>query len=343
APAALNMNVTGTTSFYVTATYPCGESQATQVDVNVVDGPGCGGGGGTDCFAFTILVVDAETQRPSCADQDDGVVTLNVSGVTAGNFIVQLISPTDTLTQIGPAGVFKFINLSPAAYSYRVTDAALNVCQQPYNLPLKTVVEAVASNPVDALCYGDPSGMVTLTITGGNSPYEYSIDGTTWIEGLISGGQATGLPANGTYPILVRDDASDLCPAEVIVTINSVNPQIQATFDVTPATCDGADGAIAVATTTGGSGAGYQYSLNGGAFGTGPFTDLNGGIYTITVRDGAGCTQDIDVPVTFPGFVNHTISSSNATCDNNGMSGTITVEIVDAGTFQVALSTDQFN
>src|SRR5690606_4573875 len=109
APAALNMNVTGTTSFYVTATYPCGESQATQVDVNVVDGPGCGGGGGTDCFAFTILVVDAETQRPSCADQDDGMITLNVSGVTPGNFIVQLISPVDTLTQIGPAGTFKFI------------------------------------------------------------------------------------------------------------------------------------------------------------------------------------------------------------------------------------------
>src|SRR5690606_24417539 len=109
--AALNTSILGTTSFYVTATYTCGESPATQVDVNVVDTPGCGGGG-TDCFAFTILVVDAETQRPSCADQDDGTITLDVSGVTAGNFIVQLISPTDTLTQIGPAGIFKFINLS---------------------------------------------------------------------------------------------------------------------------------------------------------------------------------------------------------------------------------------
>lgn len=342
-PAELNMSVTGTTTFYVTATYPCGESAATVVDVNVVDGPGCGGGGGQDCFAFTILVVDAETQRPSCSDQDDGVITLDVSGTVGGNYIVQLISPTDTLTQIGPAGIFKFINLSAASYSYRVTDAASNVCQQPYNLPLRTLVEATASDPVDATCFGDASGAVTMTITGGNSPYEYSLDGMTWIDGLISGGQITGLPANGTYPILVRDDASDLCPAEVMVTINSVHPQIQATFDVTPATCNGADGAIDVSSVSGGSGSGYQYALNGGTFGDGPFTDLSGGNYTVTVRDAAGCTRDFTVSVTFPGFVNHTITPSNATCDNNGYSGAITVAIADPGTFQVALSTDQFN
>src|SRR5690606_36212284 len=294
-PAELNMSVTGTTTFYVTATYPCGESAATVVDVNVVDGPGCGGGGGQDCFAFTILVVDAETQRPSCSDQDDGVITLDVSGTVGGNYIVQLISPTDTLTQIGPAGIFKFINLSAASYSYRVTDAASNVCQQPYNLPLRTLVAATASDPVDATCFGDASGAVTMTITGGNSPYEYSLDGMTWIDGRISGGQITGLPANGTYPILVRDDASDLCPAEVMVTINSVHPQIQATFDVTPATCNGADGAIDVSSVSGGSGSGYQYALNGGTFGDGPFTDLSGGNYTVTVRDAAGCTRDFTV------------------------------------------------
>ena len=340
--AELNMNITGTTSFYVNATYACGDSPAAQVDVNVVNTPGCGGGG-SDCFAFTILVVDAETQRPSCSDQDDGVITLDVSGVTSGNFIVQLISPSDTLTQIGPAGAFKFINLSAASYSYRVTDAAMNVCQQPYDLPLRTIVEAVASNPVDALCFGDPSGKVTMTITGGNSPYEYSLDGTTWVQGLISGGEISGLPANGTYPVLVRDDDTDLCPAEVLVTINSTHPQIQATFDITPATCGGGDGAIAVASTSGGSGSGYVYSINGGVFGPGPFTDLNGGMYTLTVRDGAGCSEDFDVAVTFPGFVNHAINAMNADCNNNGMSGAITVSITDAGVFSVALSTDQFN
>jgi gliding motility-associated-like protein len=341
-PAELNMSVTGTTTFYVTATYACGTSAASQFVVNVVNTPGCVGGG-TDCFAFTILVVNAETQRPSCSDQDDGIITLDVSGVTPGNFIVQLISPADTLTQVGPAGVYKFINLSAASYSYRVTDAVGNVCQQPYDLPLRTVVQAVASNPVDALCYGDPSGKVTLTITGGNSPYEYSVDGTTWVQGLISGGEISGLPPNGTYPILVRDDDTDLCPAEVMITIDSINPQIQATFNVTSATCGGGDGAIAVASTSGGSGSGYEYSINGGAFGPGPFASLNGGMYTITVRDAIGCTQNLDVAVTFPGFVNHSISATDADCNNNGMSGTITVSIADAGVFSVALSTDQFN
>jgi hypothetical protein len=128
------------------------------VTVRAPGDPACNGSGGVGCFAYTVVVVDAQTSRPSCANQDDGVLTLNITGITPGNYIIQLISFTDTLTQVGPSGIYSFINLSPAMYSYKLQDAAGNICQQPYNLPLATVVQATASDPVDAVCFGDASG-----------------------------------------------------------------------------------------------------------------------------------------------------------------------------------------
>jgi gliding motility-associated-like protein len=73
------------------------------------------------------------------------------------------------------------------------------------------------------------------------------------------------------------------------------------------------------------------------------FNSLAGGAYTLKVRDGLSCEMDFPVNVTFPGFVNSTISKINADCANNGNSGSITVAINDPGTFTVALSNDQFN
>ncbi|HEX5171392.1 MAG TPA: gliding motility-associated C-terminal domain-containing protein [Cyclobacteriaceae bacterium] len=332
------------TTFNVFATIGSCSAQLTAtptVSIRPPGDPACGGGG-IGCFAYTILVVDAQTQRPSCADQDDGVITLDITGTTAGNYVIQLISPTDTLTQVGPSGIYTFTNLSAANYSYKVQDALGNICQQPYDLPLATVVQVTASNPVDAICFGAATGRVTLTITGGNSPYEYSLDGATWTS-VLSGGTIDNLPSSGTYPILVRDDNTDLCPAEVLVTINSVNPEIQATFDVDEATCAGGDGGITISSTSGGSGSGYEYSLNGGTFGPGPFLNLDGGSYTVTIRDNIGCTKDFNVDVTFPGFINHNVIAQNTDCNNNGRSGSITLSIADAGVFEVALSTDQFN
>jgi gliding motility-associated-like protein len=131
----------------------------------------------------------------------------------------------------------------------------------------------------------------------------------------------------------------------VQVTIGNANPDIAATFGITPATCDGNDGAITNITSSGGSSSTYQYSINGGQdFQSGnSFTSLTGGVYTLKVRDSNGCEKDFTANVTFPGFINSIISRTNANCNNNGLSGSITVNITDPGLFQVALSTDQFN
>ncbi|MCX7637254.1 MAG: gliding motility-associated C-terminal domain-containing protein, partial [Cyclobacteriaceae bacterium] len=303
---------------------------------------GCGGLG---CLAFTVTTTEV---RPSCAVQDDGSITFTISGGTP-NYIVTLTDSAGfTVSKPGAGPVFSFTNLSPANYYYIIQDASFpspNVCALPYSLPVQTNVQATATGFVDAACFGQPTGQATLTvISGGASPYEYSIDaGANWIS-FTSPHTITNLPPNGTYSILVRDDASDLCPAQVPVTINNLNPQIQQPFAVQQATCSNNDGKIILTgPPSGGTGAPYSYLLNGVPTvpSGGEFANLSAGTYVLTVQDNSGCQRNFNVTITFPGFVNTSpVTVSPPDCTSGGTNGSISFNILDIGTFSFFVTTN---
>ena len=70
---------------------------------------------------------------------------------------------------------------------------------------------------------------------------------------------------------------------------------------------------------TGGNGS-YNFSLDGGAFQSlGEFNTLAAGSYTLTVKDGNGCTDNIVVVIGNDNGANFTVSTLDAGCDiNNG-------------------------
>ncbi|MFM7857582.1 MAG: hypothetical protein ACKO96_38075, partial [Flammeovirgaceae bacterium] len=275
--------------------------------------PNCGGGGGINCGAFTITVTDT---RPTCNNQNNGQIIIAVSGGSP-NYTVTLSDPTIGYNRaLVGNGPFVFGNplvanggLSPSLnYKYTVLDQAGNTCTQPYSLPVQSTVQAIASTFVDAPCNGQSTGSAKITITsGGTPPYEYSIDGgATFISGLVSGNIINNLPPNGTYNILVRDDASDQCPATVSVTINNANAAIAATVTSTSATCASNDGSIIVAGVGGGVSP-YTYQLNGNpvTLGTGGrISNLVAGNYTVSIFDALLCKKDFPISVLAPGFVN---------------------------------------
>jgi gliding motility-associated-like protein len=294
------------------------------------------------CGFFLISIVEAQSQRPSCSDQNDGIIALSVDGSSpTGKYEVTLNkltgpNPGPEPPQIGFAGVFVFPNLSPGSYQYIVNDFGGHICTRDFTIEIQTTVEATATGFVDAACFGEASGRAVITITGGNSPYEVSTNGIDFVPGFISGNEITNLLPNGTYNILVRDDASDACPAEVSVTINSAAPAITATFDTDPATCLGTDGSIHSIVAGGGSGSGYEFSIDGVNFQSdSEFSDLGGGGYTLTVRDGGGCTQDFAVNVTFPGFIDFTPTASNST---GCLLSDIEVAFANGGTYEIGVS-----
>jgi gliding motility-associated-like protein len=76
------------------------------------------------------------------------------------------------------------------------------------------------------------------------------------------------------------------------------------------------------------------------------YTDLAQGNYIVDVRDGSDCIQSKPIAVQAPGQVPLTVVDivpSDASCANEGASGSIQVTIHEAGIYQVAVSQDQVN
>ena len=201
------------TTFKVIATVagcpPMELTNKATVTILAATDPACSGT--MNCGVFVIKVTEV---RPTCANNDDGVLTFDITG-GLGNYVVTL---TDNAAfNKGETGNTTtpviFSDLSAANYTYTVSDGTNN-CTLPYSLVRETVVQATAASFEDAACFDQAVGRATISITqGGNAPYEYSSDaGVSW-NAIPADNILKDLPPLGTYNVLVRDDATDTCPA----------------------------------------------------------------------------------------------------------------------------------
>ena len=159
-----------------------------------------------------------------------------------------------------------------------------------------------SSNPS---CNGASDGSITVSGSGGTSPYYYD-------TGLLnqSSGTFTGLSA-GTYNITVTDANS--CQATVVVTLSDPSVLNASTTLNNGISCAGGNDASATASATGGTGS-YSYSWSNGQ-NTAIANGLSAGTYTVTVTDANACTSTSSINITDPSGM-----SSNATVssDYNG-------------------------
>jgi len=341
-------NLTVNTTFNVLATGggSCSVQLTATASVSVLlaTDPLCtGGGGGVNCGVFTLSATDT---RPTCSGQDDGTITVNVSGGTP-NYTVTLSDATQGFSQsyAGPGPLFTFGNLSPSlTYKYTVHDGVGNTCTLDYSLPIQTNVQANAAGFVDAKCFNQAVGQATVTVTsGGTSPYEYSLDaGSTWVTFTSPVIISNLAPAAAPYAILVRDDAADLCPAQVMVTINNAVTDILVTSTTTDATCANNDGVIQITSVSGGTGP-YTYQMDGVATDSTSFHSLSGGNHIFTITDANSCVKNFPFIINFPGLVNFTVQTAAPDCSGTGNNGSITVLITSSGTFDVGVTTDPIN
>ena len=186
----------------------------------------------------------------------------------------------------------------------------------------------------NASCNGSNNGVILATASGGTPGYVYSLSGGSWQS---SGRFETGA---GSYQVMVMDNNGCRDTANAVVGQPSI---IAATASSTNSTCGNSNGSI-LATASGGSGSGYQFSLDGSTWNSsGLFSNLSAGTYYVLVKDGAGCQIIQDATVKDANGPNITgISKTNVTC-NGGTDGSITVNSTSGGTGTLLFSIDGSN
>ena len=263
------------------------------------------GGCGTITTGGTILVnltpSPAFTAEPGAETCANSAVTYTTQpGQTNYVWTLPGVSGTDyTITSGGSAAdntvTLMWLTTGSKTVGINYTVGACNAGSP--TLSTATMVTAVSGNitsQINVPVPGGNTGSVTVTGTGGNSPYLYSLN-----SGAYQASGTFGSLSAGTYTVTVQD--INLCTFDVPLTITEPSEVLSGAVDSqTNVACFGtATGSVTIA----GSGGvpPYDYNLDAGVFQTsGTFGNLVAGTYTVTVRDAGLITADVNVTITEP-------------------------------------------
>ena len=274
---------------------------ARSYNINLRDAIGCSALLSVAVNSNPSLNLTLSSKSDASCIGNDGSITLTATGGTA-----PLTYSSDGINyQLSNV----FSNLLAKSYAVTVKDAkgcissslpVVIAAYQPFNL-------SIASKS-DASCIGNDAS-ITLAAAGGTAPYTYKLNSGNF----QTSNSFTALLPN-SYNVTVRDATG--CTATisgiVIVKVNSLTLQLLSKANVT---CTDANGTIAV-TAVGGV-LPYSYSTNGTNFqNSSVFNGLLAGTYTITVKDGKGCTASITgVDIGVNNVLSLTLSGkTDATC-----------------------------
>lgn len=199
------------------------------------------------------ILCNGATTGSATATQGGGIPGYTYSWTPSGQ-------TTATLSAVG-AGT----------YTVRVTDSSLPACSHTAAVVLtQPPAITVTATQTNVSCFGFTNGAITTSISGGTGP-AYS---QTWTPGGLLTSSLSGIGAN-VYTLNVRD--ANLCPAVATVSVTEPSSITISLAVTNPTGCVAAtaNGSIC-ATASGGSGAGYVYTLTPGAITntTGCFTGL---------------------------------------------------------------------
>jgi len=205
----------------------------------------------------------------SCAQADDGSISLDISGA---------VEPYQVGWDNGMIGPF-LTNLNAGVYTYTVTshDGQSFNGDVTLNSPEEILIEGVVNQPS---CITRESGSISLTVSGGNGPYIIS-----WDDGENKA-ERSGL-TSGIYQVLVTDHAG--CSVSKSFEIND-QVAFSITADVIQPSCATTLGSISLKPSGGESP--YTYLWSDGNTGS-ERSGLSEGIYSVKVTDALGCqTED---------------------------------------------------
>jgi gliding motility-associated-like protein len=280
--------------------------------VTITDSLGCSATATYNVTEPTAIVIGTPTITPATclvggsvtvtATGGTGVLTYDWSNGDSGNLADSISGGSVTLT---------------------VTDANGCSATASYNVPVSSGITLTA-NVTNISCNGANDGNITLIVSGGTYPYDY-----TWNQAVGPDSIAAGLSA-GTYLVTVTDAGG--CSATGTYNITEPAAIVLGNPLITDETCT--TGGTVTVTATGGTGT-LTYVWSNGDNGT-LADSLTAGAVNLTVTDASGCsvtaTYNIgSVPNTLafgaPTIVNVSCNGGNdgeVTATTTGGTGTVT-------------------
>jgi hypothetical protein len=167
-------------------------------------------------------------------------------------------------------------------------------CTATSEVNLSLVPEIVGSPSVtDILCFGDSNGEIDVSVSGGTSPYELSLDSQMWNPSTTFSNLSAGV-----YSVYIRD--ANNCIQKVDSVVVSEPLVVSSTDSIVPASDSlSADGEIYIFAS--GGTPPYKFSLDSlNFYPNSVFSNLSAGSYTYYILDSNNCsfTGKSDVRVT---------------------------------------------
>ncbi len=254
------------------------ELKAGAYTIVVTDANNCATALGVVIEGTEMPEIEVVNQQAANCSTADGQFDLQVTGGVAPYFFDLGEGESTNNT---------FRNLSPGNYEVTITDASN--CSQVKTITIEgsTDISLAITDQLPAAC-GENNGRFTINPTGGQAPYNYTLNGIAYPSANF-----TDLAA-GTYAVAAID--ANGCATNQNIEITATDgPNL--TVEVL-ASC-GDPSAIINITATQGQ-APYQYDIGSGPTNLSTFRGIAAGIYDLKVTDAAGCERTQSVIVNLP-------------------------------------------
>lgn len=246
----------------------------------------------------------ANTANVSCNGGSDGSIDLNPVGGT----------PSYSYSWSNGSGSQDPSGLSAGSYSVTITDAngctsnsVTAIIGEP-STPLTSTISVV-----DAQCFGENSGVIDLSPSGGTSPYTFA-----WNNGATS--EDLNNVSSGSYSVTITDNNG--CTATNNATINQPTA-IQSSLTKVDVLCNGgSDGDINL-TVSGGTPSYTYHWANASSILVGTTEDLinyPASTYFVTITDANGCEHVNNIAINEPPLLTTFLIPTHIKCfgDNTG-------------------------
>ncbi|MFN8154104.1 MAG: gliding motility-associated C-terminal domain-containing protein [Bacteroidia bacterium] len=284
---------------------------------------GTSASGNTGLAAGTYTVTATDANGCSATTQvtiTQPVAPLSVSGTTSNVLCYDVPSGSIIAAAAGGTSPYTYQwnngNSAPGISSlaigtYTVTATDANGCSASSSFTLTQPAAALSGNTSSsaALCFGQNSGSISISPSGGTAPYTY-----LWSNGGSTASQSN-LPS-GTYTVTVSD--ANGCTLIRSGVITQPAAALSSTISSTNVGCFGAASGSIVVTPAGGT-TPYSYSWSNGATTQG-VSNLSPGTFTVTITDANGCTRISNASITQPASaLQLSATSTDINCTGNSI------------------------